>query len=386
MPPSSVLTGQSPIRAEVEVLCGEQWRVPFRPLVRQGDLQTILGRYWPRFLDEQRYPTASRIFETESGTKVLARVNDLPWNGRSRERPAVLAIHGLTACDRAPYMLSSARTALESGFDSIRLNVRNCGGTEHLCRTLYHSGLTVDLRKVVEELAPRPLYLLGFSMGGNMALKLAGEWGASPPAHVRAVCAVSAPVQLDLCSTNIGRPRNVIYERRFLRQLRAAVRRKSVAMPDVIPDPAVANVGSIWQFDDEVTAPAFGFRDAADYYRRCSAAGFLSDIRLPSLLIQARDDPFIAFETYDLPALRENPWLVSLSPEHGGHVAFVARGRPRFWAIEQAARFFAAIDRCSRATSGAVAFSQAAGDAPPKKATPARQAAPQARISLTTRP
>ena len=352
MPPSSVLAGPRSIRAGSEVLRGEQWRVPFRPLVRQGDLQTVLGRYWPRFLDERRYPTVPRFFETEPGTKVLARVNELPGDWRPQARSAVLAIHGLTACDRAPYMLSSARAALESGFDSIRLNVRNCGGTEHLCRTLYHSGLTVDLRRVVEELAPRPLYLLGFSMGGNMALKLAGEWGDSPPEHVRAVCAVSAPVQLDLCSKNIGRPRNAIYERRFLRQLRAAVRRKSAVMPDVIPDPAVANVQSIWQFDEEVTAPAFGFRDAADYYRRCSAAGLLSDIRLPCLLIQARDDPFIAFETYDLPALRENPWLVSQSPAHGGHVSFLARARPRFWAIGQATRFFAAIDRCVRGTEG----------------------------------
>ena len=137
----------------------------------------------------------------------------------------------------------------------------------------------------------------------------------------------------------------------------SAVRRKSAAMPDVIPDPAVANVRSIWQFDDEVTAPSFGFRGAADYYRRCSAAGFLSDIRLPCLSTQAQDDPFIAFETYDLPALRENPWLLSLSPEHGGHVAFVARGRPRFWAIEQAARFFSAIDRSDRGTSRAAVLS-----------------------------
>ncbi len=279
---------------------------------------------------------------------MLAKLNEFPETRPARARPAILAIHGLTACDHAPYMLSSAQTALDSGFDAIRLNVRNCGGTEHLCRTLYHSGLTADLRQVVEELAPRPLYLLGFSMGGNIALKLAGEWADSPPEHVRGVCAISAPVQLDLCSRNIGRPRNIVYERRFLRQLRAAVRRKSAAMPDVIPDPAVANVRSIWQFDDDVTAPAFGFRSAADYYRRCSAAGFLSRIQLPCLLIQAQDDPFIAFETYDLPALRENPWLVSLSPEHGGHVAFVARGRPRFWAIEQAARFFAAIEECDR--------------------------------------
>ena len=341
MPVARVATVREQGDAATELFGGGHWRLPFRPLFRQGDLQTVAGRYWPRFLDERRFPTVSRFFETEPGTRVLAKVNSLAGRSARAERPTVLAIHGLTACDRAPYMLSSAQLALESGFDVVRLNVRNCGGTERLCRTLYHSGLTVDLRRVVEELAPRPLFLLGFSMGGNIALKLAGEWGGEPPAHVRAVCAVSAPIELDLCSRNIGRPRNFVYERRFLRQLRAAVRRKHAVMPELFPDPEIAQVESIWEFDERVTAPAFGFADAADYYRQCSSARFLGDIRIPALLVQARDDPFIPFEAYELPVLETSPWIALLSPKHGGHVAFLARGRKRFWAIEQALKFFA---------------------------------------------
>ena len=323
---------------------GEAWQVPYRPLVRNGDIQTVLARYWPQALDESRYPTQARLFRTDPDTQVLARLNRQPHDGPESRRPTVLAVHGLTACDAAPYMLSTAQSALEAGFDTVRLNVRNCGGTEHLCRTLYHSGLTSDLASVVEQLAPRPLFLLGFSMGGNIALKLAGEWGASPPRHVRAVCAISPPVRLDLCSRNIGRPRNFVYEKRFLLQLAAALRRKHAAMPDLFPLPAAPRPSSIWEFDDVFTAPAFGFRSAQDYYRQCSAAHFLHAIRLPTLVIQAQDDPFIPFEAFDVAALAENPWISFLGPADGGHVAFLARGSSaRFWAQDQAVRYFQVV-------------------------------------------
>lgn len=340
MPLADTRSGSNPAEPVNRFLERSDWQIPFRPLFRNGDLQTILGRYWPRSLDERRFPTVANLFRTEPDTQVLAKFNAPPDGGVSAHRPTVLAIHGLTACDRAPYMLSSAQIALESGFDAVRLNVRNCGGTEHLCNTLYHSGLTVDLRAVVEQLAPRPVYLLGFSMGGNIALKLAGEWGSAVPEHVRGVCSISAPIQLAMCSRHIGLRRNFIYERRFLLQLRDAVRRKNAATPGLFADPKVAEVSSIWEFDERVTAPAFGFEDAADYYRQSSAAGYLGKIRVPTLLIQARDDPFIPFGAYNLRTLRENPCLTLLSPDHGGHVAFLGRGRARFWAIQQAVRFF----------------------------------------------
>lgn len=339
MPLADKRTDPDPAEPDLGFFGRSDWHIPFRPLFRNGDLQTVIGRYWPRSLDERRFPTESKLFRTEPDTQVLARFNAPPDSGDSAHRPTVLAIHGLTACDRAPYMLSSAQVALESGFDAVRLNVRNCGGTEHLCNTLYHSGLTVDLRAVVEQLAPRPLYLLGFSMGGNIALKLAGEWGDAVPEHVRGMCSISAPIQLAMCSRHIGLRRNFIYERRFLLQLRDAVRRKCAASPGLFADPKVADVSSIWEFDERVTAPAFGFEDATDYYSQSSSAGYLGKIRVPTLLIQARDDPFIPFEAYDLPSLRENRYLRLLSPDHGGHVAFLGRGA-RFWAIQQAVRFF----------------------------------------------
>ncbi len=345
MPLAETAAGHFCRHGASSVLHGDTWRSPFRPLTRNGDLQTVLGRYWPRDLDETTHPGQQRLVATEPGTSVLVRWNEQLGSRREAERPILLSLHGLTACDRAPYMLSTARAALDGGFDSARMNMRNCGGTEHLCPTLYHSGLTSDLDAVARQLAPRPVFLTGFSMGGNVALKLAGEWGAKPPDNVLGVCAISPPVQLAMCSKNIGRPRNLVYELRFLRQLRAAVRRKRSVMPGAIPGSNPEQVRSIWEFDEAVTAPAFGFRDAADYYRNCSAAHFLHAVRIPTLVIQARDDPFVPFEAFDLPAFRSNDSLRLLSPRHGGHVAFLAKGPERFWAQREAVRFFQALAR-----------------------------------------
>ena len=329
-------------RPSADTLRRADWFIPYYPLIRHGDVQTIVARYWPRSLDPRRYPTQSRFFTTDADTTVLAKVNELDSGLAADQRPTVIALHGLTACDQAPYMVTSAQAALSAGFDSIRLNMRNCGGTEHLCKTLYHSGLTHDLRRVVDEFAPRPVCILGYSMGGNIALKLAGEWGESAPSHVRAVCAVSPPIQLAMCSREIGRLRNRVYEQRFMRRLRAALRSKMALMPREFPERDLSSIKTIWQFDDEITAPAFGFADAADYYRRCSSAAFLEDIRVPTLVLHAQDDPFIPFQAFDVDAFERNPWIALLAPPHGGHVAFLGRSGSWFWAQQQVMGYFAA--------------------------------------------
>lgn len=334
------------------------WRLPFDPLFRDPHLQTIAGRYWPARLDENSWPTQARYFSTEPGVKVLAHCNSHAPGSRpvapgsrhagqdtasDQPSPLVLAVHGLTASSQAPYMRTLAQRALTAGFDVVRLNVRNCGGTEHLAPTLYHSGLTVDLRAVVEQLAPTPLFLAGFSMGGNMVLKLAGEWGEQPPPHVQAVCGISVPIRLGVCARRLGERRNRIYEARFLRELRRTLRRKQQVMPELVAAPRWDAIRSIYDFDDDITAPAFGFRNADHYYESQSSAGFLDKIRVPALLIQARDDPFIPFQIFEDLPLEQNPNLHLQAPAHGGHVAFLARRTPRFWAIEQAARFFESL-------------------------------------------
>lgn len=312
---------------------------PYQPLLRGGDAQTVAGRYWPGGLDEARWPTQQQFFQTAPDVQVLGKLN------RSGGRGLVIAVHGLTACSEARYMLTVAHRALEEGFDVLRLNVRSCGGTERLSPTLYHSGLTDDLRSVVDQFASEDVYLVGFSMGGNMVLKLAGEWGEATPAHVRGVCAISAPIQLEQCARRIGERRNWIYEYRFLRQLRAAVKKKQRLDPQFWPGLNADQADSIYSFDELITAKTFGFESAADYYQRSSAAAYLDRVRVPALVIQAEDDPFIPFASYNHSAFQQNDALRLLRTPSGGHVAFLARSRARFWAEDQAIRFFDSLKR-----------------------------------------
>jgi predicted alpha/beta-fold hydrolase len=308
----------------------------YRPLLRNGDLQSIIARYWPTPFLEGQWLCEEKYFQTSPDVKVLAHLDTRP---DGKPNGTIVAVHGLTASSQAPYMLHLAQAALEAGMSVVRLNVRNCGGTEHLAPTLYHSGLTEDLHSVVEQLAPRPLVLAGFSMGGNMVLKAAGEWGGQPPSHVKGVCGVSVPIRLGECSRHLGTSRNRFYELRFLRELRRMVRLKQRIMPErfssLLPDRA----GSIYEFDDQVTAPAFGFRDADDYYDQSSSFRFLGHIRVPALLIQAEDDPFIPFQVFDDPVFTQNPFLQLVALQHGGHVGFLAKQAPRFWAQHLVARF-----------------------------------------------
>lgn len=310
------------------------WAQAYAPLFSGGDAQTICARYWQGSIDEWRWPTESRLFDTVDGVKVLAKIN------RGGGRGVVVIVHGLTACSEARYMLTLANSALNFGFDTIRLNVRTCGGTEHLSPTLYHSGLTDDIRSVVDQLAPKPVFLAGFSMGGNMALKLAGEWGDAAPAHVKGVGAISAPIRLDECSRRIGERRNRIYEYRFLRQLRAAVRKKQSLDPSFWPDIRLAGIDSVYAFDEAVTAKTFGFDSAAHYYEQSSAAKYLEEIRVPTVLLQSEDDPFIPFHTYELSTFHDNSAVQLITARTGGHVAFLSRNPQRFWAESQLVRFF----------------------------------------------
>lgn len=313
------------------------WVRAFEPLPGSGDWHTIAARYWPARIDERRFPTERLWFQTEPGVRISAKLN------RAGGAVTLVVVHGLTACTDARYMISLTQRALDSGFDVLRVNVRNCGGTEAECPTLYHSGLTADWRSIVEQLAPTPLILVGFSMGGNQALKLAGEWGETPPAHVRGVCGISVPIRLDICSRRIGEFRNRVYEVRFLRQLGATLRLKQKLMPDLFAS-LPSRHPSIWEFDDKVTAPAFGFESAADYYRQASSAYYLEHIRLPALLIEAQDDPFIPYDAaYANPAFHDNPQVTLLETRRGGHVGFLSRNGSRFWAEEQALRWAAAL-------------------------------------------
>lgn len=319
---------------------------PFEPLIRHPDLLTIAAHFWPRPLDERRYPVERRLYRTDPETQVLVE-EQLP---HQPERGHLLLVHGLESSSRAPYMRSLASAALDAGYRTHRFNLRSCGGTERLCRTAYHSGLTCDVLAVVRVLAAGglPVFAAGFSLGGNVVLKLAGELGEQARGVLAGACAVSTPIDLAASVRRIEQPRNRLYETRFLKGLRRRMRVRNRIDPAAFPLDGIDRVRSIREFDDRFTAPAFGFRDAAEYYQTQSAIRFLGGIRVPTLLLQAQDDPVIPFEIYERPEVRANPMVHLIATRHGGHVGFLARSRPRFWSDELVVRWMEAIRETGR--------------------------------------
>jgi predicted alpha/beta-fold hydrolase len=255
-------------------------------------------------------------------------------------------LHGLEGSSMAHYMRGIADKAWVAGWDVVRLNQRNCGGTERLSRGLYHSGLTHDVRHVVEELLQRDgvpsVAVAGYSLGGNLALKLAGELADGAPPGLVGVCAVSPAMDLATCVEALERRSNYPYEWNFVRNLKARIRRKSAAFPGEFSLEPLRRIWTVRQFDDAYTAPHHGFRDAADYYYRASALRVADRIRVPTLIITAEDDPFVPTSTFRDAAVTSNPNITVVMTPHGGHCAYVERGDgdyDGYWAERELVRF-----------------------------------------------
>ncbi len=301
---------------------------PFHPLLRNPHLLTIAGNFWPREIDAVRFPATRVEYAIQPRTSVVAYEH----SPLAAARGQIVFLHGLEGSAHAGYIASFAQQALERGYGVHRLNMRTCGGTEELSETMYHSGLSSDPRFVCERLAARglaPLFLVGFSLGANVALKLAGELGAA--GLLSGVCAISAPIDLAACVRAIDQPVNIVYRRRFLSRLCDRVRRKSMLSPGIYQTAGLARINSIWAFDDAFTAPLFGFGTAANYYATQSATNFLNAIRIPTFAITAQDDPLVPFSIYRHEAFERNSALTLLAPRQGGHLGFLSRARPRFW-------------------------------------------------------
>ena len=305
---------------------------PFVPYFRNPHLATLAGNYWRRDAGEQRFPVETRYYETEPGVQVLVHSQSPGPEPIAR----LILVHGLEGSSAAGYARSLARAALEAGCAVDRFNMRSCGGTEHLSgRTLYHSGQTSDLLSVIRQLASSlPLFLAGFSLGGNVVLKLAGELGSSAAGLIAGVMAISTPIDLAACVRRLDQPSNYIYARRFVARLKERVRAKERVTPGSFNLSALPLVRNIYQFDDKFTAQAFGFGSAANYYATQSANQFLDRIRVPTLVVQAKDDPLIPFSVYHHPAFAANPCLKLVAVDHGGHLGFIAKTKPRFWLDE----------------------------------------------------
>ena len=321
---------------------------PFKPhsIFTGGHAQTLAAYGWPRIYRLRRAPIDDRrFFEVEADVKILANCR---WHTNPRSHPTLVAWHGMEGSIRSVYMVAIADKAFRAGFNVVRVNYRNCGGTEHLTKTLYHGGMSGDLKKVVEELISKDgvtrLYMLGFSLGGNMVLKLAGEYGTRPPRELRALCVVSPSVDLKASTDLIVARKNRLYNRSFVQSLKNKVRVKHKLYPTLYDLDKLSRVKTIRDFDEEFTSQANGFADANDYYHRASSLRVADHIRIPGLIIHAKDDPFIPFEPLTNAGISANPYLMTVATDSGGHVGFISRNKrsseDRFWAENRVVEFF----------------------------------------------
>ena len=316
---------------------------PFHPhrAFKGGHAQTLAGYAWPRRYRLKSHNDKERLFQVAPNTRVLAHCR---WHSEPREHPTLIVWHGIEGSSDSVYMLETAQKAFDAGFNVVRMNLRNCGNTDHLTDAIYHGGLTEDLKAVVDELIKhdglKKLFLVGFSLGGNMVLKLAGEYSDSAPGEVVAAVAVSPSVDLNASANEICLRSNWIYHQDFVKRLKRRVKIKAKLYPHIYDTSQLHLVRSLREFDDRYTAGAHGYLNADDYYFKASALRVIDRIRLPTLIIHAQDDPFIPFKPLRDPLVTGNPNILLLAPEHGGHVAFISRNREdRFWAENRAVEF-----------------------------------------------
>jgi hypothetical protein len=299
---------------------------------------------WARPRRFPHLPSAEeRLFQVTDDTQVLAHCH---WQRERARHPVLIALHGLEGSTSAHYMRGIADKGYRAGFSVLLLNQRNCGGTEHLGPGLYHSGLTHDADHVIREIARDDnisrIVVAGYSLGGNIALKLAGDYESAPPPVLRGVCAVSPVMELSRCVHALERRQNLIYQWNFVRGLRARMRRKEQCRPGRFDLSDLPGIRTVREFDDRYTAPSFGFNGAEDYYHRASAMRVVDRIRVPALIITSEDDPFVPSDPLRDPAVTRNPRIEAIITRHGGHCAFLAEptgDSDGYWAEEQIIEF-----------------------------------------------
>ena len=313
--------------------------VPRRGL-RGGHLQTLAGNFLRR---ENRLPEPEeRLFQVEPEVQVLCHCH---WQAERQSALTLMIVHGLEGSSDSQYVIGTGSKAWDRGWNVVRMNVRNCGGTEGLTPTLYHSGLSGDIRGVVDALVKQDrlekFALAGFSMGGNQVLKCVGEWGRNAPEAMIAACGISPACDLSLSADALHRGQNRLYEWWFLLGLFQRFRRKAEMYPGRFDPVLLKKVRSIRDFDEYITAKYMGFEGAEDYYTKASSARVVDHIAVPTLVVHSLDDPFIIMSEQTAKKLRSNPNVTYIETPHGGHCAFlaVADGYDGRWAEQQIVEF-----------------------------------------------
>lgn len=315
---------------------------PFRHRygLRGGHLQTIASFLLTRKIDLP--PAEERLIEVDPGIRVLCDCN---WQPERSQAMTLLMVHGLEGSSDSGYMLGTAHKALAAGMNVVRMNQRNCGGTDHLAPTLYNSGLSHDVGRVAQALVESEqltrFALSGFSMGGNLVLKLAGEWGRNHPPQLKGVAVVCPAMDLAASADALHRTSNRLYEQHFLIKLCQRLRRKAELFPGQFDASRARGIGSLRDFDDRVTAYYCGFAGAADYYDRAAASRVVDRIAVPTFLLYAKDDPFVRILPESRAKVLANPNITFVETEHGGHCSFLAPadGYDGRWAERQVVAF-----------------------------------------------
>jgi hypothetical protein len=308
-----------------------------------GHVQTIASFLMARNIHLP--PAEERLVEVAPGIKIRC------WFYWQERNPAsaltLIVVHGLEGSTDSQYMQGIARDGLAAGMNVVLMNQRNCGGTDHLAPTLYNSSLSGDVASVAQHVIANDglsqFALAGFSMGGNLVLKLAGEWGSNPPREFRAVAAVCPAMNLAASADALHDPRNRIYEYYFLMQLFRRMRTKARHFPRDFDPGRLRGISSLRMFDDRITAHYCGFQGADDYYARASAANVVDRISVPALIIHAANDPFIRLLPETRERIQANPNITYVETEDGGHCAFIGEpddnGYDGRWAERQVVDF-----------------------------------------------
>jgi uncharacterized protein len=284
----------------------------------------------------------NRLIEVEAGSRILCHCN---WQQAKSSALTIVVVHGLAGSSASPHVVGLASKAWAAGMNVVRVNMRNCGGTETLTPTLYHSGLSSDVGAVVRELILRDrcprVALAGYSMGANLVLKLAGEWGRAAPRELRAVAVVSPLMDLSASADALHLPENRLYEWQFVFKLSRLLRRKANLFPGRYDTARLEGIRSLREFDDRITGPYGGFTGVDDYYEAASSSRRVHAISVPTFMIHSSDDPFIRILPETRGRIASNPRIQFIETARGGHCAFLAapRGYDGRWAERQAVEF-----------------------------------------------
>ena len=310
-------------------------------LLKNGHAMTIAAAFLPRRFEIP--PEEKRLFQVDADSRLLGVCHWQP--GKRKDAPVIAIVHGLEGSIDSNYVRGITEKAYQRGFHVVRLNQRNCGGTEALTPTLYNSGMSGDYRAVFDELANgdgfEQIFFVGYSMGGNLVTKMAGEYGASAPRALRGVCAVCPSIDMAACADALERWDNYPYQRHFVSGLMSRYARKQELFPQLYSTNGLPPIRTVRNYDDAIIAPRFGYRDAQDYYENVGAKRLVSQIHVPFLMITAQDDPFVPYASFLAAKIAENPGIQFVAPEHGGHCGFISKhsGPERFWAEQRVVEF-----------------------------------------------